>query len=904
MGEFADPGRTYDTSYAPRSAMTDAYQPPVRAQADPANDTIVSARRDIDAIPGAIELVRRAHAANDPKAWVAAKQALDRRIADAQRVLASARTRVATASPESVRGLSEADQMLSALEDAAGALAEAPLGWVQVSREQEILAILDAPMNSAHDGWAQKEAPLEAAFDQLSPAESAVISRRLKEQHAGDPVAAALAPNLRITRSRFDALLAHLAGARKRQAMQAVGGSDIEPSNSKPETASAGAAAASTNDLLRQALEVGGAGRETQLEAVFAALDGTERRALVSRLESYRPGSGDDVAARFVRLDDVTRQRLLAALRDGKPATLKDVAPTFGSPVHKKSDDRREMLAYFVERMTEQRETLERHNEKTDPLFVVARSHLDFSTRAVGSETRMTVAIQNAEGRRLALDQLIPVANDPFSELTVEPASSLVFDPGEVREITIAYRPARALRTTQTFRLIANGVPVGPEADITVSGEGSNLFEGVDGVRIQAQRDEAALARGDRLEDRLSYPRASARERLEAWSNAAKELNASIAEWTVRNWTVFYGKTGRDAGVVDMHAVAGVIEKVVKKGAKSGSKSAIKAFAQVARSEASAGLVAGASSEAAQLARGAMYAENIVVGLVVDKAIDIFGSWVLDKLGVAPPTADERELAASEHVASESIDKSVEIGDARLRANAVVDDTDSAAALRIEQASSANELEQWIAWAQDQSADLPKPVDKNDLTLSNHLLAEWVMQHAETPSSPIASTNKAAWKQAKAELHESGELETLERSDLFVHQCLHEWSSLGLDGAEEAAASLSNRVAEIARHPWRLDEVDGSAVQRWNLADGVYFHRSVDPKRTADTLGAGEPLLSETGRGEAVFSNEFSLRCGVSLVREDGAIYVRVFSYELESRYLGTRSDRYPYIGRSVGQTS
>jgi hypothetical protein len=72
-------------------------------------------------------------------------------------------------------------------------------GWNAVSREDAILAIVAAPIEgSAHDRWARKIAALKAELVQLSAAESRTLATRLTRQHADDPIATALAANVRM----------------------------------------------------------------------------------------------------------------------------------------------------------------------------------------------------------------------------------------------------------------------------------------------------------------------------------------------------------------------------------------------------------------------------------------------------------------------------------------------------------------------------------------------------------------------------------------------------------------------------------------------------------------------------------------------------------------------------------
>ncbi len=340
MSEFASPGQIHDATYSLRVASADSDRSPARTPAQEADDAVATAKRNVATVRIAVEAVRQARAANDPKGWAAAKHSLDQRLAEAKCELVSARARASDASQESQRQLREAERAIIESEGSASELAEPPLGWAPVSREAALVALLAAPSDGARDGWAQKEAALKAEVDQMSPAECSVLTRRLTAQRAGDPIATALAPNVRITRSRFDALLEYLGGARKREAMKASharheGASEgLIPSKA---TSNAAGPAPTTNDALRRVLEDGASDVAAQLEGVFSLLDGSERRAMTARLENYRPGSGDEVAARFARLDDATRRRLLEALRNG--VVSRNSTAMFGAPLWREHGD-------------------------------------------------------------------------------------------------------------------------------------------------------------------------------------------------------------------------------------------------------------------------------------------------------------------------------------------------------------------------------------------------------------------------------------------------------------------------------------------------------------------------------------------------------------------------------------
>jgi hypothetical protein len=100
----------------------------------------------------------------------------------------------------------------------AASLVEVPKGWKPSTREAEIMAVLAAPIvGTSKAGYEQKEQALCAELAQLDPAESAALAARLRNAHAGDPIAAAVARMIPERRARIQAFLA---GARRRAAVQ------------------------------------------------------------------------------------------------------------------------------------------------------------------------------------------------------------------------------------------------------------------------------------------------------------------------------------------------------------------------------------------------------------------------------------------------------------------------------------------------------------------------------------------------------------------------------------------------------------------------------------------------------------------------------------------------------------
>ena len=174
--------------------------------------------------------------------------------------------------------------------------------WTPVSREAQILAIL-----KTGEPWPVKRDQLGAELALLDQAESRQLRDRLVRQDPGDPIATALAPGIRITPAHHAELVAFLEAARQR----AVVGKPVPP------VRRVAVREPSIDELdarMRQLLVNNPPDLEAQLLAMFATLDGTSRRTLARRFETYRQGSGDEIAARFKRLDRSTQVTIVRAL--------------------------------------------------------------------------------------------------------------------------------------------------------------------------------------------------------------------------------------------------------------------------------------------------------------------------------------------------------------------------------------------------------------------------------------------------------------------------------------------------------------------------------------------------------------------------------------------------------------
>ncbi|HEX4455400.1 MAG TPA: hypothetical protein VH143_31290 [Kofleriaceae bacterium] len=327
MSEYASRESTQSTSYASTTGTSSSsFQPAQRTPAEKSRDAIISAARDVAHLATVIDDLKRATEANDPADWGARKQALDHELTSARKHLDQARQLKGDADSSAKAELAQAETTFAKHAEAAAAFKEPPRGWNRVSREDEILAVLSAPISSsAQAGFAEKETQLKSELAQLSPAESQQLASRLTKLHKDDAIATAVS---RLTPERRARIVGFLADARKRSVIaKDNGGSSMLPAATSM-TRDQGAPAAMSEAAAVLAVSAHQP-LDTQLDHmidegkpeldVLMRFDGTERRALARRLETYRPGSGDSLGARFIRLDTTIRTMFLAALRAASP---------------------------------------------------------------------------------------------------------------------------------------------------------------------------------------------------------------------------------------------------------------------------------------------------------------------------------------------------------------------------------------------------------------------------------------------------------------------------------------------------------------------------------------------------------------------------------------------------------
>lgn len=261
----------------------------------------------------AVSEIDAARGANNLERWTHARTDVERRLGALQRSLERARSRSHDATPQLVEQLAEAERELEQLHDRFRGLGEAPTGFTPIATEADILATCEAPLDGGYRlSFDKKEGTLKAQFDRLTPVDRRVLAERLRKPRANDPLATAFG---RFAEARRNSLLSHLTHRRNERGQQpaltgraATAGDTTRSIEEEPESLDTKLRRTLEGDLADDALEAAFAG-------VAAGLDGTSRRELARRLETHRPGNGDDIGARFIRLDRTIRARICAELR-------------------------------------------------------------------------------------------------------------------------------------------------------------------------------------------------------------------------------------------------------------------------------------------------------------------------------------------------------------------------------------------------------------------------------------------------------------------------------------------------------------------------------------------------------------------------------------------------------------
>ncbi|MDB4954196.1 MAG: hypothetical protein JWO36_1765 [Myxococcales bacterium] len=449
------------------------------------------------------------------------------------------------------------------------------------------------------------------------------------------------------------------------------------------------------------------------------------------------------------------------------------------------------------------------------------------------------------------LDNVAPIDADPFRDFFIAQPRSILIEPGEQTQIEVRFKPSRAARQQQKFQLIADAGQVGAEGDFTVEGDAIESPGWTSEDRIQDQDRQAALVDSARHVDPLRAQRAPAAKAVRDWARSAEKRNQLAADWSRDNWEEFVGRTGGDYTLYRTDKLMQYVKYGLSKGI-----------------EQSAGV------------------ENFALKLVAKKAIEILVDFFADNFGgEKQPSTDARLAETADGVASASVAKGGEINAYRDRANHIIEDAASVAELRIQQTETAADLDQWHTWAAQESTALPVAKDPADRSLRDQLLQEWVLQRAATPTAANKDTNPAAWKNAKTELKAAGELVTLRRPDLFIHQCRYEWNLLGLAGVDEALSKLDERRRRLDRDAtsWgnRPDAIARLVTALMGSADqeASWFTRSTNPVQTANTFNGPYGDYGVAMGCPTTLADTFLLRCTLMLASDGDGVYVKGFHY-------------------------
>ncbi len=529
---------------------------------------------------------------------------------------------------------------------------------------------------------------------------------------------------------------------------------------------------------------------------------------------------------------------------------------------------------------------------ETDPLLVSETREVHFPKTVVGATSTRSITLRNDDTRPIPLDGLVPLRPDMFHEVRAALNSTLVLQPGERREIAIQLRLARAARVEHVLQVITGFGAVGPAGDIHVTGEGIDVP--LDGERsteqpasaksstlateVRIEQQEREIVDLARTDDKLAKQRAEAVRLVHQWQHDALKYNHSLAKWTLANWLDFLGKT---AGDHELHGTAQVVDlwkKIANAGMKKGIGEGGKAAVDFAKKS----------------AKVALALEYPLFGLAISQGIDRLAEFIVDKVGLVDKPEEESDkhaLDATRSTGRAGAQKSDEILGYEARANLAILDTVSAAALQIARSESAEELEQWQEWAKAEVSTVPRAIDEGGRQFSDLLLKQWVLEHAGTPEKANQSTNPQAWAEARKELKDKRLLSSLERTDLYIHQCRHEWGSLGLVETAQVTAELDARRAnqEAQLRDWGNSEssLPSALISQLGTPE-VTFRRTASPKHMAAVLGKKQYQLGPEDKdgvhGLRVFGSEFTLSCRVVLDVEGGAVLVRRFWYDVTTQ--------------------
>jgi hypothetical protein len=489
---------------------------------------------------------------------------------------------------------------------------------------------------------------------------------------------------------------------------------------------------------------------------------------------------------------------------------------------------------------------------RRDSRVSASPTRVSFPATKIGRSSTARVTVTNDDHHPAVVEGLVPTANDPFRDFTVLAPRSIPLAPNAQTEIAVKFEPSRAAPQSQTFQLLADGAPV-PALDVTVEGQGLEFVGETIEDRIKETNGRATENEALNEHDALRAQRVQATTAIRTWEREAEQRNQLAADWSRDNWTEFVGRTGGDFTLYPTNRLLGVVKHGVT-----------------------------------DWIEFTFEPENLALRIVAKHAVEEIVDFFVDHLaGVEEqPSAAEQVATATNQVARTAVAKSREINVYRDRANAVVADAASAANLRVQEAQTGKQLDEWNAWASAQLKAVPSKKNVDDRSLRDELLKEWVLQRAATPTSANMHTNPEAWKVARERLEESGQLESLKRPDLFIHQCRYEWNLLGLEAdhvvaeLEARRAHMYNQARSWGNSPAAAARIVAAYLSAQDQEQNV-FTKSKSPRHTADVFKEQFVGYDEAMASPDELHDRFQLICLLQLGTDGEGIFVKRFHYKM-----------------------
>jgi hypothetical protein len=481
-----------------------------------------------------------------------------------------------------------------------------------------------------------------------------------------------------------------------------------------------------------------------------------------------------------------------------------------------------------------------------DPMVASAKPKISFPATPVATAWTEKLTIVNDDARDMVVDEIAPATRDVFQSFQVGAPATLKIGAGEQRDVAIVFSPWRAGIAAQTFQIVTADGPTGPGGDFEVEGVGTEQAEST-ATRLERQDRETTTLDKSHVPDKLHAERVTARATIEKWAREAEQVNQYAADWTADNWIEFIHLTG---GEFEAFPSTGPVMRILKKALGDWIDLTFEF----------------------EHAASKLFSKHIT-----DSLVDFF----FDKIGSeSPPSREATAEKAIRSVGRETLAKTREIHELRDRGHLAIDDTRSSLRLKIERATTEEQL-RGLTGVVTSDESKPKP-RLDDRSLRDGLLSEWVMQRAATPTTANRFTNPDAWKHAK---ERTADQELLERQDLFVHQCIYEWDRLGLAGVEQQAAILEARRMALDEQfrGWGNDPEASSRYVAAQLGaleqQSLTFTKSADPERTSREFARAFSGTDVAMGGHEEFGNGFRLYCNVSLGVEGTAVYVKRWRY-------------------------